>query len=530
MNQLFRLSRIPAALSENSANMIEYYGSKKLLTRPFSDMHPELLKTIAFLNRLGLQKGDRVGIIAANSYEFLLLDLAVVLGGYICVPFPDKDFRPRIESLHREYGLKLLFTDDSFAGDESRPVYALPELLGLTAAEKPEAAILPELHDEDVFTVIFTSGTTGFPKGIEMRVKCVEEWIDALENRFQFTREDKVIDFLPLSISNARLFVYGAILLKFNLALTTPDQMMRVLALAKPTILQGVPYLFETVYGTIMRGINASWGTRAAFRSYLALRKALPRPWNAKLQRKLFGKALQFWGGSMRILVTGSAPIRKKILELFEAMGLPVYEAYGINEIGLVSINSPGQYRIGSVGRPFDTKEIRITERGEILVKSPYSWGTGYIDDGRAFGTDTFREDGFVSTGDIGRVDKDGYLYIQGRMKEVLVLTNGEKIHPGIIEDQLLDSPMVKQAVAIGDQLPFIVCVLVPAEGELGKPQADSLIRSINGKLSDGLGIKGYVIAREPFTIDNGLLNSTLKINRSKVYQAYQSEIEALYQ
>lgn len=531
MNPLMKLSNIPAALRENGTNVVEYYGSKTYLKKTYSEVYIDVMKTLAFINKHGLTKGDNIGIIGGNSYEYMVVDLAVIIGGYVSIPFPEKDFRNRLESLHEMFALKLLFSDHIHEeNSEKKTTYHLEMLLKLVENEKPEDAEVDLLNEEDVFTVLFTSGTTGFPKGVEMRVKCVEEWISTLLDRFEFSPDDKVIDFLPLSISNARLFVYGAILIQFDLVITTPEQLLRVLSESKPTILQGVPYLFETIYGNIYRNIKSSILKYSFFQVYLLIKEILPRRTVKNAQQKLFGQALRFWGGRMRIMVTGSAPISKKILKFYDDIGLRIYEAYGINEIGLVAINSPGAYRRGSVGKPFHTKEVKISEEGEILVRSDYCWGRGYINDNEGFSNNIFRKDGFVSTGDTGYFDKDRFLYIDGRLKEIIVLANGEKIHPNIIEQEMKNFPYINQVVAIGNQKPFISCILVLDDKNLSKSKIQEAVNSINKKLPDALNIKGYIIAREPFTIKNGLLNSTLKVNRNNVYKVYKKEIEALYE
>lgn len=530
MGQLYNLGSIPMALKENSLSILEYYGDKSYLKKTYSEIYIDLMKLMVFLKKKGISKGDRIGIIGKNSYEYLLTDLAAILGGYVSVPFPEKDFKNQTESLSHTFELKLLFADEKYIENSGKDYsYNLNQLIKLIENEDYNNAELCSIDDEDVFTIIFTSGTTGCPKGIEMRVKCVEEWITTLLDRFEFFTDDKVIDFLPLSISNARLFVYASILIKFNLVLTTPEHLMRVLAVSQPTILQGVPHLFETIHWTIIHNIKASFSKYLLFKTYLAVKVFLPQIIIKKLQNKLFKGAIMFWGGKMRLMVTGSAPISKSILKFYDDIGLRIYEAYGINEIGLVSINSPGGYRIGSVGKPFPTKKIIIGDNKEILIKSDYSWGRRYINDDKGYSECVFRQDGFVSTGDMGYIDKDGFLHIEGRIKEVIVLNNGDKIHPNIIEEELKNTQLIKQAVAIGDQRAFVICLIVLADESIPKSKISEIVANVNKKLPETLSIKDFIIAREVFTVDNGLLNSTLKVNRSAVYKAYRKEIEDLY-
>ncbi len=527
----FGLGQLHAALRDNSDNFLEFYGRGSMyIKKSYADVYIDVLKTISLFRSRHLHLGDRIGILGANSYAYVLADLAAVMGGYVSVPFPDRPFAEQVGSLQAQYNLKLLLADSGYL--TCPEMENVIELDNLTESIVDQPAKQQEVHvpeEEQPFMIIFTSGTTGFPKGIEVRSKCVAEWISVLIDRFDFELDDKVLDFLPLSISNARLFVYAAILLPFNLTVTVPDQLMRVLQAAQPTILQGVPYLFETVYGNVMRAIQTSRLRQTAYSVYHALKPMLPLGLRARLQTRIFGQALQFWGGRMRLLVTGSAAISPKVLSLFDDMGLIIYESYGINEVGLVSINSPGQNRRGSVGRPFPTKQIKIDDQGEILIRSDYSWGSSYLNETVERSAETFKSDGYISTGDLGYVDNEGYLHIIGRIKEVIALTTGEKIHPNQVEAALKMSASVNQVAAFGDGRPFISCVVVPAAASTTVDHIEASIAAANKELPPALHIGGYVIAKEAFSTENGLMNATLKINRSRIHEVYRQEITSIY-
>ncbi|WP_273326236.1 AMP-binding protein [Vallitalea guaymasensis] len=527
MNDLFKLEYVLQAMKENDRNYVEYYNGSTYFKKVFSDMYVDVMKVSLCLKNKGVQKGDRVGIIGMNSYEYMILDLAVITNGSVSVPFPEKDFKGKIQTLSKEYNLKLFFADEKYVND-SEEIINLENLL--LDAEKEDYSDLEmnEIEDEDNFTIIFTSGTTGVPKGIEVRSKCVQEWMEHLVDSYDLTEDDKIIDFLTLSISNARLFVYASVLVHFNLVLTNTNELLRVLALSKPTIMQGVPYLFETFYRTFMSMTQQTFKKRFNYRLYHVLDKILPSSMLRGLHEKVFKSLKDLFGQNMRILVTGSAHTDENLLKFYEKADLRVYEVYGINEVGLVSMNNPKAYRIGSVGKPFKTKTIKISDNNEILIKSDFSWGTGYINDENN-SKKTFREDGYVATGDLGHVDEDGYLYVEGRLKEVLILSNGDKIHPRIIEDDLKQTNLIKQAVAIGNQKPFISCIIVLEDANTPVNKINDAINEINKRYSDNFKIKEFIIADSPFTVENGLMNSTLKINRNAVYEAYKSKIEKLY-
>lgn len=530
MGNSYNLSNIPEALKKNQTNYVEFYGRDSYMKKRYCDVYGDLMKTIAYFNEIGLAWGSRIGIIGSNSYEYMMIDLAAAVGGFISVPFTEKDFNNSIEQLGGVFCLSALFVDeayyDSNPGDRT---YKIKDLLPMIEKADYSQLQLPVLDNEACFAVIFTSGTTGIPKGIEIRVKCVEEWISSIVEGFDIRQDDKILNFLSLSISNARLFVYSSILISYNLTLTNPDQLARVLILSKPTILQGVPYLFETFYWGILNDIKQSLKSRFLFGTYLFMRRLLPSSLSIRLGEAFSGRIKSIFGGNIRLLVTGSAPISESVLEFYENMNLRIYEAYGINEIGLVSINNLKAYRLGSVGKPFPTKSVLISEDDEILIRSEYAWGKGYLNDQQGLGRQVFREDGYIATGDIGHFDEDGFLYVDGRKKEVLVLSNGQKIHPGIIEEELKKSGIVKQAVAIGNQRSHVVCVIVPIDKEFSKSKLNEAIRAANKNLADSFMIKDCLIASGPFTLENGLMNSTLKINRNAVYTYYEKEIDLLY-
>lgn len=527
MRDKLALNDVIKKMKENETNYVEFYGSGEYIKKTFSEVYVDVMRIVAYLRSKEIARGRRIGIIGINSYEYMILDLATIIGGYVSVPFPEKDFSGKVGSLKEQFDLATIFADEKYVSNGE--IENLAQLMKYAEHLTYDDVVIVPREPEEYFTIIFTSGTTGLPKGIEVRVKCVEDWMINLVNSFDFHEDDKLIDFFTLSISNARLFVYASILIQFSLTLTNTNQLLRVLALAKPTIMQGVPYLFETFYNSYYSIIKQSMKKRISFSLYPVLSGILPRKIAKKWNQNLFSSLRNMLGGNMRILVTGSAPTSKNILKIYEQAGLRIYEAYGINEVGLVSLNNEHDYRRGSVGKPYPSKEILISKEHEILIKSEYNWGTHYINDVRNAAAQTFTKDGYVATGDIGYLDEDGFLYIQGRLKEVLVLSNGDKIHPGVIEEDLKQTRLVKQAVAIGNQRPFIVCVIVLEDPKLPIGKIKDAIHEINKGYANSFKIKDFIIANSPFTVENGLMNSTLKINRNAVYKKYEVKIENLY-
>lgn len=524
-----KLEDILVRLENNTDNYLESFKKGVRLTKNYSEIYDDTLKLLSFLSTIKVKRGERIGILGSNSYEYIILDLACVLGGFISVPFHEKDFQNEVEDLCVRYDLSLIFLDDKYIKERMVNSISLNSLVKLINDCVPDKQLIKPINEDEVFTLIFTSGTTGFPKGIEVKACGASDFVKNLDGRFEFTKGDKFINFFPLSVFTSRLYIFGAILLRFNMVLSTPDILIESLMLSQPTILQGVPYLFETIYDSIYQGIKASFTKYVGFRIYLLMQFFLPIKVKKKIQNILFKEIYNLWGGKMRVMFTGSAPISKKVISFFNDVGMELYEAYGTNETGLVAINCAGAYKIGSVGKPFSNKEVLIDDNGEILVKGEFCWGTNYVCNSADTSGQVFQKDGFIATGDQGYIDKDGFLYINGRIKDIIILSNGEKVHPSIIENGLKNSQYIKQVVAIGDNRPFITCIIVKSEESITIEQLDKEISLFNKNIPSYLHVKSFVVADQPFTISNLLLNTNMKINRTLIEKTYKDRIEQLY-
>lgn len=535
-----KLKELLTKLKENPVNSFEYHDKKKKFKKTYPEIHGDVINTLYFLRQFRLKRNERIGVLGGNLYEWVLLDIASIMAGYVLVAFPESAFgtgEVPLENIPARYNLKLLFLGEDhrekFKHKDDRRVFSLNAFTReFSSLPKPSSAELnlEPFEQDDIFTIIFTSGTTGFPKGLEMKTKGAEDFIDNLSDRFTPYSQDKIIVFLPLYIATSRLFIYGAILLGYNIVMTSPDNFIKVLRTAKPTILQGVPNLFKGVYDSFYQNIRASVFKYLIFKLFLLLKKIVSRRIKEKLQHILFKEFKNFWGGKMRIMVTGAAPISEKVLKFYnEIVGVPLYEAYGTNETGTIATNFPGSFRIGSVGKPFANKEVLIDEDGLIFIKGDYCWASRYLDEPPEVNRQIFRTDGYIATGDIGCFDADGYLYLKGRSKDVMILDNGEKIHPTFIENKLNNSFLIKQSIAFGDKRPFIVCILVKGDDDVPDRQLQEEIDKINRTLPESFQIKNFFAAQEPFTISNKLLNPNMKLNRSLIFQKYQKEIKNLY-
>ena len=502
MEKPMEIRDIVENLKENRCNYLDYFASDGKRSKPFAEIFIDVVKVLDYLRTRNIAKGDRIGIFAFNSYEWIVLDLACFIGGYINVAFSINNFAAELPKLSSEFGLKVLIEEDRFITgikdvENVIPISDISKCVNNGEDAPDDISALINIPDsEQIFTIIFTSGTTSTPKALEIKVNAVEDYVRCMGKLFPTDTGDKIMLYLPFWSFPQRLYVYAAVLLKFNMVLTRLETITKALSREKPTIFQGIPYFFESIY--------------QLFSSNMGFNKE---------------DFVGFWGGKIKYLITGSAPINRHVLEFYHNNGLMLFETYGLTETGVTTINHHGAYKIGSVGKVVEDKEVAITDEGEILVRGKYCWGRSYLNDTTGLNEKVFRSDGYIATGDVGYFDEDGFLYITGRIKEMVVLSNGHKYHPRPAEEELCNSGLIAQAAIFGDGLPYLAAVVVKSNRNVSADMIKECISNVNERLPEYAKIKAYCIAKEPFTMENGMLTSSVKLNRKFIYQAYKDEI-----
>lgn len=302
------------------------------------------------------------------------------------------------------------------------------------------------------------------------------------------------------------------------------NYVMQAISKDKPTVLVAVPYFFEVFANGFMDKMKSNPFLFLLMKGHLFLKRIglggiIPKEFF------IFKKA---WGGKMKYLLTGSAPCNPNILEFYDNMGITLYEGYGMSEVGgMVALNYPGNYKLGSVGKIYPKKEVFFDEQKQILVKCDLAANNHYYN--QLGLSDTYLDDNVVATGDIGYLDSEGYLYINGRIKEILILSNGRKVHPAYVEKRFLESDMIKNCFVYGSDKPYVVALFVPASQTVAISKINNLVTDINSSLQKHEQIVDFILINEPFTVDNGMLTSALKINRKAISDKYQRELENLY-
>ena len=476
------------ALAGNHSNSLEYYVGDDIHVKTFQELYADVLELAGGLEVLGIRPGQRVGLWSENDYFWVVLDLACLALGAVSVPFHASITDMNVPEAICTFELAALFTASELHVPDGESVATMPRPSVGESGRVPRPRELAPWEPSSPFTILFTSGTTGIPKALELKVKSVTDFLDTANRLFELRPDDRVIVFMPLSHFGQRSYIYAAIILGFDMTLVPAAGVFAAFRRSRPTLLVAVPFFFDGLY--------------RAFRTATS-----PEP----LRR--------FLGGAMRLMITGSAPIRREVLEFFARMGFEVYEGYGTTESGLITLNHPGAFRLGSVGQVFPNKEVCIGDGGEVLVRGEFCWADRYLHQPDDVNAEVFGGDGYIHTGDIGHFDADGFLHLTGRRKEMMVFSNGSKAHPSEIESRLQRHDEVLQA-CVFSAADSVCAVIVPSDGVVSE-QVHSIVEGANTLLPDYARIQRYVISPEPFSSDNGLLTASLKLNRPLVARRF---------
>jgi len=531
------------------------------------------------LHALGIKAGDRVALISESRPGWLIADIAIMSIGAISVPAYTTNTEDDHHHLLTDSGAKAAIVSSGRLAEvllpaaarapEMKTVIALDPIEGLEAEgiEIIHARALTERgqaghknivetaqswQPDDTACIIYTSGTGGRPKGVMLSHRnlfhnCAGA-SDALE---EIGLEDEVfLSFLPLSHSYEHMagqFFPMTIGAQIYYA-EGIDKLGANMVEVRPTIMTAVPRLYETLHQRISLGVRKAGGAKEKmFRKTLALgRRKFENPASLglveRLQDSILDKLVRQkvrgrFGGRLKALVSGGAPLNPEIGMFFTALGLRLLQGYGLTETApLISVNRPSRIKLHTVGPPVKNTEVKIADDGEILARGDLVM-QGYWNNEEA--TREMIRDGWVHTGDIGLLDEDGYLVITDRKKDIIVNSGGDNIAPQRIEGLLTMEPEIAQAMVHGDKRPHLVALLVPDDGwlkEHGELAGEGLhkalstvVERVNANLSNIETVRRFIIADEPFTVDNGQMTPTMKVRRHQVIDTYGAALEGLY-
>lgn len=591
---------IPAVLRDNakkfgSRTAISYKKKGVFLSLTYAEFYERILMLARGLRKSGMEPGDKVAIFSENRLGWAISDFGIQSAGGITVPIYATNTGKQAAYVINHCGAKIVFCStkgqyekllsvkddipgvelviayERFMGERSFPVYTQYQLseVGTPLTEEDQELIenqIDAITSDDIITIIYTSGTTGKPKGVLLTQHNVMINAEYGAKQLAMPQSDMTtLSFLPLSHVLERTGGYYVCLLNGNHIAFAENvaAVMENMIEIRPTSMVSVPRLFEKIHSRIYESVHQMPAIRRNLfhkavevgREYVNRKYVRKEPLGfIKYQYKfydrlVFKKIRNRFGGKLSYFLCGGAPLDKTINEFMWIIGIPVFNGYGLTETSPgVTISSAGEVRFDSVGKVFKDTEIKLADDGELLVKGPQLM-RGYYKNEQA--TAEAIEDGWFKTGDIARIDEEGFVYIVDRKKELIVTAGGKNIAPQPIENELKLDKYISQAFVFGDNKPYLVALLTPnverllamaRELNISYIDIDELVNNrkikelyreridlLNTNFPSYKTIKYFAVIPQEFSIEGGELTPTLKMKRKVIYEKYKEKIDDLY-
>ncbi|MFT5433771.1 MAG: long-chain acyl-CoA synthetase [Myxococcota bacterium] len=546
------------------------------------------------LMSLGVRPQDRVGIISETRLEWSQADIAIVCTGAVTVGVYPTTTPEQCAYILAHAEVEVVFVEDLNQLQKLRQVQdQIPTLSRVIIFEKGEAVSdgpllsiqelrdlgaqygdeFPDAYEErwraveptDMAMLVYTSGTTGPPKGVVLSHRNIIRTVDSVNRALPLSPDDLSIVFLPLAHSLQRVAGYtGLSSGARGVFAERIDKIVDHMREFHPTVQAAVPRIYEKIHARIMARVEDAPPVRRKVFDWafdIGMTVAAKRRRKERIGRVLtaqhvvadravFTKIREVFGGNIRFLISGAAPISLNLLEFFDACGLTILEGYGLTETtGPATVNTLSTVKFGTVGRPLDICEVRIADDGEILIRGDNVFSS-YYNDPEATAA-AFTEDGWFMTGDIGTLDLDGFLTITDRKKELIVTAGGKNVSPANIENLVKEAPLISHCVAHGDRRKFLVALIALDTEELkatakrlsvGHIEPSALLRHpkivgevqlivdrVNRTLPRYETIKYFHILDDDLSIEDDLLTPTLKLKRRNIQARYRSQLDELY-
>ncbi|HUO30599.1 MAG TPA: long-chain fatty acid--CoA ligase [Bryobacteraceae bacterium] len=560
-------------------------GQREYLTYTWNQYKAAAQEIAGGLRSIGIRKGDVVALDSETRLEFYLADLGILTAGSIAAAlypsYPPKDLARTIQNC----GAKALFVEDPKTLEALRAAPEMPRILltgeaegaltldqlrergRLALAEDPEymARLKAEVTPSDYAILYLTSGATGEPKMALVTHSAVVANLDMGPTALPIGPNDTTVAFLP-SAHIAQRVVVELLPMRLGTPVNFAESLLKLpqdIRAVRPTMLLAPPRMWERIYSTICaelrkrpavarKAFYGALGLALAAANYKHQGKPVPVRIRAPLKiadKLFFSKVRERFGGRLGMACSGAAPLSKDLAEFYEAIGMPLIEGYGLTEGGVVALNPLDRPRAGSIGKALPGVEMRIAEQdSELLVRSSCLFSEYY---GDPEATAEVLRDGWLHTGDIAFIDDEGFVFITGRKKELIVSSTGKKIHPSRVESLFKFEPLISQIMLVGDRLPYLTALFTinPAVAETlkgmdalkGRSTAEmataepvlkeiqKVVARVNKQLAPFEQIRRYRVLGRDFSIEDGELTATMKVRRARVMENFRESIDELY-
>jgi long-chain acyl-CoA synthetase len=594
MNEVTTPALVPSATAGNLTNLIAerawFEPERITMSRPLGDgwqsvtareVDEEVRATAKGLIAAGIQLGDRVAIMARTRYEWTILDFAIWYAGAVVVPIYDTSSAEQIDWILNDSSTVGIIVETPALRElvqtvqpaHTKHVWVMTEDV-LTVLRNAGAQVSDDeierrraaLGPDTLATLIYTSGTTGKPKGVSLtHGNFLAECGNVVQGASDLFLKPggSTLLFLPVAHVFGRMVQIGAINSGLHLAHCS-DPVGRLpidLASFKPTFVLAVPRIFEKIYnGAEARAEAAGKGKifRKAAETAVAYSEAMDKKRISPLltlkhglfDKLVYSKIRAGMGGRVEAAISGGAPLGVRLGHFYRGAGVTILEGYGLTETTAgATLNLTGAHRVGSVGRPIPGTSIKIAEDGEVLIRGAIVMGGYWQND--AANAEVFDSEGWFKSGDLGKLDDEGFLYIVGRKKEIIVTAGGKNVAPAVLEDRLRAHPLVSQCLVVGDNQPFIAALVTIDQDALkgwvtnhkkdGASMADlandpdliaviqTAVDDANKAVSKAESIRKFTILATDFTIAGGHLTQKLSIKRHVVAKEFAKEIDQLF-
>jgi long-chain acyl-CoA synthetase len=585
---------VPAATEGNLTELIAHRAwfepERVIMSRPLGEgwqpvtareVEAEVRATAKGLVAAGISVGDRVAIMARTRYEWTILDFAIWYAGGCVVPIYETSSAEQVDWIlsdsgavgviveaptHRELVQTVLPSHTKHVWTMTDDVLSVLAKAGAQISDDEIDRRRNSLKPETLATLIYTSGTTGRPKGVSLtHGNFLSECGNVVQGASDLFLKPggSTLLFLPVAHVFGRMVQIGAITAGLHLAHCSDpvSRLLPDLQSFKPTFVLAVPRIFEKVYNGAEAKAEAA-GKGNIFRKAAEVAIAYSENIDAKkfkpmltfkhalFDKLVFSKIRTTLGGAVEAAISGGAPLGARLGHFFRGAGVTIYEGYGLTETTAgATLNITGHLKIGSVGRPIPGTSVRIADDGEVLIKGPIVMKGYWQND--AANSEVFDNDRWFKSGDLGKLDEDGFLSIVGRKKELIVTAGGKNVAPAVLEDRLRAHPLVSQCMVVGDNKPFIAA-LITIDAEMSKgwiaahkkdgatietlrhdPDLIAVIQTAvdeaNKAVSKAESIRKFTILGEDFTIAGGHLTAKLSVKRHVVAAQFAKEIDDLY-